>query len=73
MFNYSWVKMVTQYNKHEVRCTVIDPGGDKLAEQINIDMFFADTTSDTEIEELVNEYLINLYNSLPDLNIVEEE
>jgi hypothetical protein len=73
MFNHSWVKMITQYNKHEIRVTVTDPDGCRLAEQINIDMFFVDTTTDQEIEELVQEYLTNLYNSLPDLTIVEEE
>ena len=69
MFNHSWTKMNTQFGKHEIRVVLEDPDHDKIESEMFIDMFFDESATDQEMEELISEYLTNLYNSLPDLAV----
>jgi hypothetical protein len=69
---YSWVKLIEQNGKIEIRVYMSEAVPYKIQGQIFIDMFFNSGTTNESIELFVNEYCTEYYNSLPE-PIVEEE
>jgi hypothetical protein len=67
--------MITQDGKQEIRVTVTDEDQDKILEPMFIDMFFPDTTPESEVEQSINEYINIVYDSIPYIvkEVVEEE
>ena len=69
---YSWVKLIEQFGKIEIRVYLSETIPYKLQPNTFIDMSFDSGTSNESIESFVNSYCTEYYNSIPD-PVIEEE